>query len=1126
MATKRPASSRAMKPPSQPTLRSRSAMARPVAASPNTLEGSSSNPATTGPSNSETECNIQVVVRCRHPSERERQDKSSVIVSATNKQVSIKTSAPGVTPPLQRIYPFDIVFGPEADQAMVYHEVVSPMLGEVMMGYNCTLFAYGQTGTGKTYTMQGDLMPTKMGNPSPEAGMIPRVLFRLFHQLESSKSDYSVKISYVELYNEELRDLLANDLPSPAGSSQPMAMTSSKDSKNPSDSGLKIFDDAAKRGVVIQGLEETSVKDCKDALAILTKGSQRRQIAATKFNDHSSRSHSIFSITVHIKEAPSVGNHLLKVGKLNLVDLAGSENIGRSGAENKRAREAGMINQSLLTLGRVINALVDRSSHVPYRESKLTRLLQDSLGGRTKTCIIATISPVHTNMEETLSTLDYALRAKSIRNKPEANQRVARDALMNDFVAKIRRLEADLLATREKSGVFLSQETWEEMAKEQETAKTERDEATNQVGMLERQLRAVREEFDQTIAMLMRKDQELEETRDQLRGTEEVLQVTEGELTAVKAAFKEEVVMREAHQSAEHNLDEVATRLHHVVKQSVADVEGLFHKLDRKSAVIKSNSKTVASHSQAISSTTNVLSERLQTFISSSSQHLAGLQSQTQDFQAHKLKLLSSCSSRIEKQTNHIQTLLGNIRGKDAAEEAALDAIQRLLADANKSITSSLGNLCDELTKKSDAMCDEIKAVGTSSFSQLESTIQCLISCLQTAFHEAEEYVAAEQASLQELATLASRTKEHECARLREQNAALRQLLAQEQASSKKDKEELTQSISLMVSTFLGKRDARLTEAVQKAIESNSSGGKEMDSFGSSAHTLADAMNKRGIAIADRLNDLSSNGEEAEKNGAKIIKASTSKFKNGVLKLQGVVSSSSTTILSSLDQEMSSLHAGWSNGFEQHSRAKRARLDDTSSLVKSTQSTLKVLQDSIASTSSSITTTTHETTSKLSELETNITSFNTAATSYLSSQRQAVTAITSEGNREDTPTGSTPRKRKWVYDEHWDRTGNRADVLSEWRKRRVPSEGGGGDGGSGGDMYVPCHTALPEGDDGEIEQDDGGDIHKTILDTLPLLINLRNPSPPPPAKREKLMTPDTDLPQPTTTHTKESLPPI
>lgn len=211
--------------------------------------------------------------------------------------------------------------------------------------------------------MQGDLSLSPLGNPSAQAGMVPRALFKLFHHLESSVNDYSVKISYVELYNEELRDLLASDLSAPTGTTQPMGMGAPKDGPGT----LRIFEDSSKKGVLIQGLEEVPVKDFNDALALLEKGSQRRQIAATKFNDHSSRSHSVFSITVHTKETSSLGDDLLRVGKLNLVDLAGSENIGRSGAENKRAREAGMINQSLLTLGRVINALVDKSSHVPYR---------------------------------------------------------------------------------------------------------------------------------------------------------------------------------------------------------------------------------------------------------------------------------------------------------------------------------------------------------------------------------------------------------------------------------------------------------------------------------------------------------------------------------------------------------------------------------------------------------------------------------------------------------------------------------------------------------------------------------------------------------------------------------------
>jgi len=215
----------------------------------------------------------------------------------------------------------------------------------VLDGYNCTIFAYGQTGTGKTYTMTGD-MSDNFGSYADFAGIIPRALHKLFEKLGKDKDDTSVKCSFIELYNEELRDLLSVD-------------ESQK---------VKIYDAAnGKGGVVVQGMEETYIMSAKQGVALLQDGSHKRQVAATKCNDLSSRSHTVFTITVNVKTIAEDGEVLIRTGKLNLVDLAGSENIGRSGAENKRAREAGMINQSLLTLGRVINALVDQAQHIPYR---------------------------------------------------------------------------------------------------------------------------------------------------------------------------------------------------------------------------------------------------------------------------------------------------------------------------------------------------------------------------------------------------------------------------------------------------------------------------------------------------------------------------------------------------------------------------------------------------------------------------------------------------------------------------------------------------------------------------------------------------------------------------------------
>ncbi|PIA12989.1 kinesin-domain-containing protein [Coemansia reversa NRRL 1564] len=386
----------------------------------------------------EKDANIQVIVRCREAPSRAIRSGSSVVVPPVYGQ-DVKI---GGTPSIARSFHFDGVFGPKATQENVYDKVVSPILHEVMQGYNCTIFAYGQTGTGKTYTMEGDLENGSSSGNTPMAGMIPRTLYNLFYALDKQSAEYYVRVSYVELYNEELRDLLvgtdANAFESTGGS-------------------LKVFDSGTDKGVVIQGLEEKIVMNAREAVGLLQQGAMRRKVASTRCNDASSRSHAIFTITVFIRErAVTVeGEDIVKLGKLNLVDLAGSENIGRSGAQDMRAREAGSINKSLLVLGRVITALVEKNSHVPYRESKLTYIIKDSLGGRTRTCMIATISTAADNIEETVKTLQYASQAKGIRNRPVANKKVSKSEIVHDMQLQMEQLRRDLDAARDGSGFYM-----------------------------------------------------------------------------------------------------------------------------------------------------------------------------------------------------------------------------------------------------------------------------------------------------------------------------------------------------------------------------------------------------------------------------------------------------------------------------------------------------------------------------------------------------------------------------------------------------------------------------------------------------------------------------------------------
>ncbi|KAF7113545.1 hypothetical protein RHSIM_RhsimUnG0121300 [Rhododendron simsii] len=381
--------------------------------------------------------NVQVVLRCRPLSEDEKRAKTPVAISCDEHSREVSVIQNVANKYRDKAFVFDNVFGPASQQKDLYEQAIAPLVNEALEGYTCTIFAYGQTGTGKTYTMEGEAVKQKKTEFHNDAGVIPRAVKQIFDTLKAQNAEYGVKVTFLELYHEDITDLLVPE----------------KGSRKP----ITVMEDG-KGAVFVKGLEEGIVHTAEEIYKILEEGSMRKHIAEeTLLNKQSNRSHSILSITIEIKECASEGVELIKCGKLNLVDLAGSENVLRSGAREssevtdskkysmqERAREAGEINKSLLTLGRVINALVEHSGHVPYRDSNLTRLLRDSLGGETKTCMIATISPSVYCLEETLSTLEYAYRAKNIRNRPEVNQRVTKSALINDLYMEIDRLNQEL----------------------------------------------------------------------------------------------------------------------------------------------------------------------------------------------------------------------------------------------------------------------------------------------------------------------------------------------------------------------------------------------------------------------------------------------------------------------------------------------------------------------------------------------------------------------------------------------------------------------------------------------------------------------------------------------------------
>lgn len=360
---------------------------------------------------------VRVVVRCRPMNGKEKAASYDKVVDVDVKlgQVSVKNPK-GTSHEMPKTFTFDAVYDWNAKQFELYDETFRPLVDSVLQGFNGTIFAYGQTGTGKTYTMEG-----VRGDPE-KRGVIPNSFDHIFtHISRSQNQQYLVRASYLEIYQEEIRDLLSKD------------QTKRLELKERPDTGVYVKD-----------LSSFVTKSVKEIEHVMNVGNQNRSVGATNMNEHSSRSHAIFVITIECSEVGLDGENHIRVGKLNLVDLAGSERQAKTGAQGERLKEATKINLSLSALGNVISALVDgKSTHIPYRDSKLTRLLQDSLGGNAKTVMVANVGPASYNVEETLTTLRYANRAKNIKNKPRVNED-PKDALLREFQEEIARLKAQL----------------------------------------------------------------------------------------------------------------------------------------------------------------------------------------------------------------------------------------------------------------------------------------------------------------------------------------------------------------------------------------------------------------------------------------------------------------------------------------------------------------------------------------------------------------------------------------------------------------------------------------------------------------------------------------------------------
>uniref|UniRef100_A0A671YDE2 Kinesin family member 13B n=1 Tax=Sparus aurata TaxID=8175 RepID=A0A671YDE2_SPAAU len=361
-----------------------------------------------------------------------------------------------------------------AGQEVVFQCLGESLLRNAFQGYNACIFAYGQTGSGKSYTMMGS---------GDQPGLIPRLCSALFErtQTEGRKEEsFTVEVSYMEIYNEKVRDLL-----DPKGGRQPLRVREHK-----------------VLGPYVDGLSRLAVASYKDIESLMSEGNKSRTVAATNMNEESSRSHAVFNIILtHTLKDLQSGTSGEKVSRLSLVDLAGSERAAKTGAAGERLKEGSNINKSLTTLGLVISALAEqgtaknKNKFVPYRDSVLTWLLKDCLGGNSRTAMVATVSPAADNYEETLSTLRYADRAKNIVNhavvNEDPNARIIRELReevekLRDQLTQAESLKAPDLKDRLEESEKLIQEmtiTWEEKLRKTEEVAQERQKQLESLGI-------------------------------------------------------------------------------------------------------------------------------------------------------------------------------------------------------------------------------------------------------------------------------------------------------------------------------------------------------------------------------------------------------------------------------------------------------------------------------------------------------------------------------------------------------------------------------------------------------------------------------------------------------------------
>ncbi|KAL4930402.1 putative kinesin family protein (BimC) [Aspergillus undulatus] len=933
---------------------------------------------------------IHVVVRCRGRNEREVKENSGVALQTEGVRGKTVELSMGPNAVSNKTYTFDKVFSAAADQVAVYEDVVLPIVTEMLAGYNCTIFAYGQTGTGKTYTMSGDMTDT-LGILSDHAGIIPRVLYSLFAKLADTES--AVKCSFIELYNEELRDLLSAE-------------------ENPK---LKIYENEQKKGhmsTMVQGMEETFIDSASSGIKLLQQGSHKRQVAATKCNDLSSRSHTVFTITVNTKRTTESGEEYVCPGKLNLVDLAGSENIGRSGAENKRATEAGLINKSLLTLGRVINALVDKSPHIPYRESKLTRLLQDSLGGRTKTCIIATISPARSNLEETISTLDYAFRAKNIRNKPQINSTMPKKTLLREFTAEIEKLKAELIATRHRNGVYMSVDSYEEMTMENESRRIISEEQRAKIESMESSLRNKVQELLSLTGKFNDLKKDNDDTLAALCSTNDVLQQTEIVLQTTRTQLEEEEMLRDAHQETENKLQDIGNGLLSTIDQTVNDIDGLHAKLERKVKLDADNKDIWQASSMEVSDVTNRIDQRVEAFQTQHAKLLESTSTRVNEFISKELSQLEKTLLDFTRFTRSLDMACSKAKTETSGAHDDMNNVLEEIRDLRETVKSNVGEGLNGLSAAAARISKEVIGEFTEFHGQLHTSYSNLGKDLKSVFETMTTHLSEQRNEIDRLRVELQKSNRQNIETTHKASSHLAQALEEEHVAAEAEREVLMSQIKALIEESRQKQFGRLKTKIDNVRTDISSSGDMLEQATSHHDRQVDEwvfkseqFTKDVNASKDEVKTRLQNDWEAfDQRNASIQKTTESVHKETVRIVEAQIDD--------MGRQMQALDDFVAKARSQNGRYRDAHLATLDTIATGVQESYSSNQEQVEGLNSRMNQLREEATQDHTTLEQSMLPLSDDVRRPLS---DLSSSIQNRSLEEYVPTGATPQKRKYDY---------------------------------------------------------------------------------------------------------------